>query len=358
MPGQLWIRTLIPGVLALLLAGCNPFSEAEPMMSEYLERLGRVLETPVVAPEGLPKASIMPRRRDRVLEMPELELGMLDFLSLYGCELQFVVGQKASVMGRVMQPLNRLRYEVRFIRAAEDCLPEIDDDELKAELLAAIESKRESLPVATWNAIWGTEELEQLFTLSKGYYPVGEGQAPVSDLVSDLQQLESMVEGLQRESRSQPASDMSLEGLGAIQQRWQAEFRAGQLINSARLLTAYLNAGTNIIQARLVDRPLCLNGKPNNQSEIVRNFFFNVYISKIQPYMSDVSRARDSLIRGFSVLAAGQSGLMPASFETWYHRHLSQDANRSLWRELDQALITHTRHWQELLEQCGLRPGA
>ncbi|OZB18824.1 MAG: hypothetical protein B7X58_03145, partial [Marinobacter sp. 34-60-7] len=327
MPGQRWFRTLVPGVLAALLAGCNPFSEAEPMMSEYLERLGRVLETPVMTPDELPSASIMPRRRDRVLEMPELELGMLDFLSLYGCELQFVVGEKASVMGRVMQPLNRLRYEVRFIRAAEDCLPDIDDDdELKTELGNAIESKRESLPIATWNAIWGTEELEKLFTLSKGYYPVGEGQAPVSDLVTDLQQLGTMVEGLQRESRSQPASDISLEGLGAIQQRWQAEYRAGQLINSARLLTAYLNAGTRVIRARLEDRPLCLNGKPNNQSDIVRNFFFSVYIEKVQPYMSDVSRARDSLIAGFAGLAASQSEQMPASFEGWYQRHLSQNA--------------------------------
>lgn len=354
MPGQPWFRTLIPGVCALVLAGCNPFSEAEPMMSEYLDRLGRVLDTPVVEPTSLPEATVMPRRRDRVLEMPELELGMLDFLSLYGCELQFIVGEKNSVMGRVMQPLNRLRYEVRFIQAAEACLPEIDDDdELKGELADAIESKRESLPIAIWNATWATEELERLFTLSKGYYPVGEGQAPVSDLVNDLQQLERMVQSL-----GAGDLDVSLDSLGGIQQRWQAEFRAGQLINSARLLTAYLNAGTEIIQARLDDRPLCLNSKPNNQSDIVQSFFFSVYIEKVQPYMSDVSRARDTLIAEFSELAAGQSSIMPASFEGWYERHLSQQADASLWRELDEALATHTRHWQQLLEQCGLRPGA
>lgn len=354
MPGKLWFRALIPGVYALLLAGCNPFSEAEPMMAEYLDRLGRVLDTPVTEPASLPDATVMPRRRDRVLEMPELELGMLDFLSLYGCELQFVVGEKNSVMGRVMQPLNRLRYEVRFIQAAEACLPEIDDDdELKAGLTDAIESKRESLPIAIWNATWATEELERLFTLAKGYYPVGEGQAPVSDLVNDLQRLERMVESL-----GAGDLDVSLDGLGAIQQRWQAEFRAGQLINSARLLTSYLNAGTGIIQGRLDDRPLCLNGKPNNQSDIVQSFFFSVYIEKVQPYMSDVSRARDTLIAEFSELAAGQSDIMPASFERWYQRHLNQEAEVSLWRELDDALATHTRHWQQLLEQCGLRPGA
>ncbi|MFP3442432.1 DUF3080 family protein, partial [Pantoea sp. SIMBA_133] len=81
-----------------------------------------------------PSASQLPRRRDRVLTMPELDMGMLDFLSLYGCELQYVVGEKNSVMGRVMQPLNRLRYEIRFIEAARDCLPDIEDEEFAEEL--------------------------------------------------------------------------------------------------------------------------------------------------------------------------------------------------------------------------------
>jgi len=29
-----------------------------------------------------------------------------------------------------------------------------------------------------------------------------------------------------------------------------------------------------------------------------------------------------------------------------------------VWGDLDQAVADHTRGWQQLLEQCGLRPGA
>jgi hypothetical protein len=101
-----------------------------------------------------------------------------------------------------------------------------------------------------------------------------------------------------------------------------------------------------------------LNGKPNNQSNIVQSFFFKVYIGEVQPYMSGVSRARDSLIRGFAHLAEQQNGVMPYAFEQWYGRHLSKEASESLWKELDQAMMRHTRHWQDLLAQCGLRPGA
>ncbi|MBE0485259.1 DUF3080 domain-containing protein [Marinobacter sp.] len=353
MPGHPLLQWLVPGICALLLAGCNPFGDAEPMMEEYLERLGRVLDTPVVAiPNTLPDASTPPRRRERVLDMPDLELGMLDFMSLYGCELQYVVGERNSVMGRVMQPLNRLRYEIRFIRAAQDCLSQVEDEGLEQTLLGAIESKRASLPIAVWNATWGVEEVERLLTLSKGFYPVASESDVVSDLTRDLGQMNQAVSALAAQQL-----DVSLDDLGRIHQRWQAEFRAGQIINSARLLIASLNAGSDMIKTRLDERPLCLNSRPNNQSDIVRNFFFNIYIGEVQPYMSDVSRARDSLIVALAELADQQREVMPESFEHWYQRHLSDQSDISIWRQLDQAMMQHTRHWQELLGQCGMRPG-
>ena len=347
------LRFLVAGILVWALAGCDSFSKARPMMEEYLERLSRVLEVEQVERQPLPPADLLPRRRDRLLALPELELGLLDFLSLYGCELQLVVGEKTSVLGRVMQPVNRLRYEVRFIRAAEDCLPEIDDEELRESLVQAIKTKRDALPIAVWNATWGTEEIERLVTLSKGFYPVEKEAGATSDLSRDLDQLNRIVRALNNQQL-----DVSLDDLGAIHQRWQAEFKAGQLINSARLLIETLNAGTKTLQARLGERPLCLNGKPNNQSDIAQNFFFNIYIQRIQPYMSQVSRARDDLIVGLQQLAALQRPVMSASFQEWHQRYLSQRAEGSLWRDLDEAMARHTRHWQQLLGQCGLRPQA
>ena len=351
MPGTGICRIFAP-VLAVLLAGCDPFSDARPMMDEYVERVARVLETD---PEfsDIPSASQLPRRRDRVLTMPELDMGMLDFLSLYGCELQYVVGEKNSVMGRVMQPLNRLRYEIRFIEAARDCLPDIEDEEFAEELAGGIDSKLESLPIAIWNATWGVEEIEKLYTLAKGYYPVAPEGNPVSDLALDIDSLNAAVARLYSEDLA-----VSLDFAGDVHQRWQAEYRAGQLINSALLLTARLKDGTALLRQRIEGKPLCINGQPNNQSDIVQSMFFSVYIEKIQPYMSTVTQGRVALIEPFEQLAEMQRAVMPESFAGWYERHLSQSAEASLWRELDVAMMAHTKAWQELLGQCGLRPGA
>jgi len=77
----------------------------------------------------------------------------------------------------------------------------------------------------------------------------------------------------------------------------------------------------------------------------------------VQPYMSEVSQARDQLIEPLGRLAAMQHSTMPAEFREWYRYHLT-DGDHSLWGQLDQAMAEHTRLWQTLLEQCGLRPQA
>ncbi len=335
-----------------LLAGCNPFGAPDDMMDEYVERVARVLE---LAPEfsDLPAVETFPRSRDRTLAMPSTELGMLDFFSLYGCELQRVVGEKASIMGRVMQPLNRLRYEVRFIETAGECLPGIENKELASDLEKAIASKQESLPFAIWNATWGVEEAESLMTLAKGNLPVDAGVGAGAGLANDLMQLNQTVSAL-----TAGDLDQDLDYLGEVHQRWLSVHTAGQLINSARLLIARLSDATVLISRRIEAKPLCIGGQPNDQARIVQSMFFSVYIETIQPYLASVRRHRDDVIVPLTTLARQQREVMPAGFELYYQGTLSVTAEDGLWQRLDTEMQQHKEAWQALLEQCGMRPAA
>ncbi len=345
------LRYILLTSLLLALAGCNPFAAPGSMMDEYVERTARVLDLEPRFSDIAPAPSL-PRRRERLLAVPELEIDMLDFLSLYGCDLQVVVGEKNSIMGRVMQPLNRLRYELRFIASARECLPDIDDEDLAGSVRDAIEGKLESLPVVVWNATWGVEEIESLVTLAKGAVPVDATGATAAALGKDLERLNAAIASLNRQQLA-----LDLEFVGRVHQHWDVEYRAGQALNSAELLAARLEDATSLIRQRVEGRPLCFEGKANNQARIVQSMFFSVYVEQVQPYLANVQRVRQQLMEPLARLARLQQAVMPGSFRPYFEQALQQGEG-SVWHRLDQATDHHTRAWQDLLEQCGMRPGA
>ncbi|MDX1552580.1 MAG: DUF3080 family protein [Marinobacter sp.] len=341
-------RTLITPLFCLAFAGCAPDSGVRGWMDEYVAELAGALE---LSPElsGIDPVAQIPRRRERVLNLPDLDMGMLDFLSLYGCELQYVVGERNSIMGRVMQPLNQLRYETRFIRAAQDCLPEAEREGVKEELEGAIESKSETLAVAVWNATWGVEEIEKLFTLSQGYYPRDGAATLVDELAAGVRQLNRTVAGLLNGNFDEP-----LDYVGEVHQRWQAEHRAGQLLNSARLLTTRLDDATALLVERIETDPLCPEEGARQPAAALKETYERSYNGGVETYLASVGQARKALIEPLEKLAAQQSDTMPDAFREWYRRHLASDTAQSLWQQLDGAVEAHDRRWQQLLGQCGV----
>ncbi len=343
-------RKLIISLLCLYLAGCAPDSGIPEMMDNYVVRVADALELSPELSEISPVSQI-PRRRERFLEMPDLDMGMLDFLSLYGCELQYVVGERNSIMGRVMQPLNRLRYEADFIRAAENCIPQTDRESVKEDLEEAIESKTETLAIAVWNATWGVEEVERLFTLAQGYYPRSNDENPVAELASGVRKLNQTVTGLLGGNTDEP-----LEYVGEVHQRWQAEHRAGQLLNSARLLVTRLDDATALLVERVDIDPLCPEDGASKATEALGEAYFRDYAEGVQAYLQSVDQAKEALIEPLEKLATQQEDTMPDAFREWYRQNLDTGNTESLWGQLDRATESHVRHWQQLLAQCGVSP--
>ncbi|MEP1215049.1 MAG: DUF3080 family protein [Marinobacter sp.] len=342
------IRTLIASLICFSLAGCAPDTGVHGWLDDYVAEVAGALE---LSPElsGIEPVAQIPRRRERVLDLPELDMGMLDFLSLYGCELQYVVGERNSIMGRVMQPLNQLRYETRFIRAARDCLPEAEREGVKEELEKAIESKSETLSVAVWNATWGVEEIEKLFTLSQGYYPRDGGEAVVAELAADVGQLNQTVAGLLAGNSDEP-----LDYVGHVHQRWQAEHSAGQLLNSARLLTTRLDDATALLVERIETDPPCPEESAGGLSDVLKKTYRSSYTGSVETYLGSIEQARKALIEPLEKLAAQQFDTMPDVFRDWYRRHLAGDTAESLWQQLERAAEAHDRRWKQLLGQCGV----
>lgn len=336
---------------ALLLAACDPFASPEGLFDEYVERSARVLDGEAVL-SPVPTVAQLPRRRERVSDIPALDVSMLDFLGLYGCELQHVIGERNSIMGRVMHPASVFDYEVRFLRAAAECADGIESERLAARIADIIDAKRAQIPDAAWNAVWGASEIEDFLTRSRGALAVQPDRDMASILAADLRALADVVGRVQ-------GGDLAVDvkALDDVYQRWQSRPLAGQALRGAVLAATRLEDASRLIEARLGDRPVC--ARPDlrpRAAENMRGMFMSVYVGRVQPYLANLQRVRHELMPPLRELAAIGGGRSEAVV-AYARLNLGDEDEASLWRRFDLAVARHTRAWQDLLEQCGMRPG-
>ena len=346
------MRAILLALCAILLAACDPFSRPEPMLDEYVKRLGRVLDREAVL-TPVPAAPALPRMRERVREIPVISVSMLDFLGLYGCELQHVVGERNSSLGRVMHASNRLDYELRFLRASDECLTGIRREALGERIGEVTERKRDALGSVVWNAVWGTREVEALLTRSKGPLPVSVDRNAVSELAADLRTMNQTFAVL-----LDGDVQVHVPALDPVYQRWLSQAFVGQTIRSAVLLSTRLDDASTLIESRLGGEPLCPRRLRTRSADNMHGLFVAVYASHVQPYLAQVQRARHDLIPSLTQLARLDDGPHGAVFSRYAEAALFEHGEHSEWRAFDASVARHTRAWQALLEQCGLAPGS
>ena len=344
-------RCVLLILLSTVLTGCDPFAAPDSMLDTYTSRLAYVLEAEADAKQDI-TIETFPRLRDRRVNIEQQDISMLSFLSLYGCELQVVVAERNSILGRVMTPLNELRYQLRFIDKAQACLPMLDDEALSTQLRQAIVHKRDTLPAYFWNAIWADEPMAAMLSRSNGVYET-DMLSQVTELGQQLDSVISLSKQLQ-----QISNETEFAGMGAMQQSWLFNPVPGQLLNSARLLIKELDYGSALMEQRITHKPLCYQNKPNSRSEQLKGLFFTVYIGRVQPYLAKTSQAGEQLFSRLQQLIEQQQSVMPASFQSYYQNVLRVDGEGGIWQQLDSATKRHTEQWQRLFLQCGMQPMA
>jgi len=347
------LRYLLSLPLLIMLSSCDSLNQPAPLFEQYSQRLSRVLEqaeidTDIIALERLP------RPRHRRYDTPPFNINMLRFLSLYGCELQVLVGERNSILGKVISPLNQLDYDLQFIALAQQCLESIEqsDDETRTLLNQSIAHKRAQLPLSVWNALWSDDEVANLFSYSHGYYPVENDHQNKQSILPTLAQQLDELEAVMTDKQTL----LDQQALIQLQNDWLYEQRVGQLLMSMHMLTHKLNYATQMINQRMQRRPICYQQKTNPKAERIRQFFFNFYIVNIQRYLAVVHQQAELLLPQLNRMASIHTAPTP-EFEHYRHTILNPDNTSGLWQNFELAIQQHTKAWQTLLEQCGMRPG-
>jgi len=333
-----------------LLAGCGPANDGLALQSDYLERLQRSLDaanTPAFDSRSASQYRLPPRR-ERISEIPELRISLLDLvIDARRCpHLQQLISQRNSSLGKQLMPSQRLGYEGDLLRALDACLPHLQNDSsLKATLQRLASDKRQQLQAVFWNALNGSQEFEHYLRFADQALPVDTQED--SAALNALQRLASIGATLPEQL---PPSASELEPLFFA---LYASEQGGQLITSLASLRHTLNAGSELLEQRLQNRPLCPLGQATPRGRILQNIFVKFYAGGLQPYLAQVDQ------RGQQWQAALLQLQRIDGIPTATREHLQRLAGEqdSLWQEFRAATARHVKAWQTLLNSCGLAPG-
>ena len=126
--------------LLVCITACSPHQVSDDI-SEYSERLGRVLDTGLTAAEEQP-APDYPQREMLHSAPAQLDINLTRFYQLQQCELGNLVAERNTALGKIQHYSQRLVYERQLLAALSDCISFVSqqNDETVLELLSTMQS--------------------------------------------------------------------------------------------------------------------------------------------------------------------------------------------------------------------------
>ncbi|WP_243711912.1 MULTISPECIES: DUF3080 family protein [Marinomonas] len=320
----------------LLLTGCTSRYQPESLLMDYVKDLSRSKYIQLVVPDFV-SPSLYPPLHQRQQALTKFDVSILDFLSLQQCDVGFLVGEKNSVLGKVMPASQRFLYEINIIRAIESC--HIGNVQLAEKLNAIAKIKRQELPVAFTNAVFNGAEGKDFFSLSNGFLPLKNDLTHYQVLLASLRDINAL--GANLSSLPKLEGKAFEEDLKALS---DSEY-AGQLIYSLAQLSRFLS----VVSEAIEDLPEGVCGPPVT---FLKQQFERHYIKIIQPYMAKINATAYQilpLIRQAAVY--GQP--LPKALDQ-YLSMLSLDQKEGLWGRYQRASQRHAQAWSRLFNRCDI----
>lgn len=318
------------------LAGCGDACDIRPprerALAAYVAAIGPDAP-PLDHPSALRRLPAFPQRS---ITLPRHTTDISGFLALQGCALGERIGERNSVLGRVMMDSQRWVYEAAFLRDAAICLAELDPS-LRAELQAVVDEKRVELPKVVSNAIWAGPEIQHLLALSGRDLDPGADPETSAALVAldTLRRLAAAPHEVTSAELEQALATLRRSTVG------------GDLLRTLERLQHHLDAAADRLEAAAAD-PDC---------ERLRGVFERHYSAEVQPHIARTHRAGAALQPVLWDLYQETAGRLTAELPE-LAAYAAQLAPDGVWGRYTAALARHTAAWQRVGSRCGFLPVA
>ena len=308
-------------------------------VERYAVSLARVLDQPIGDANVVSRPKL-PKVRELHQEIEPINIDLLDFLQLGECELQQVVAEQNSSLGRFAAESRLLALDVLFIQLASQCIARLSaESELAKTLEQARVEKRRNLGKRLWNAILAGPEYRLFWQVELADYP----ERFDSRVEFALQQLDTSITDIMMGRETDWRSmEHSLEVL--------RNGEGGALLESWRVVSMQLDLATEVLKARAVRRPLCFADMVNPKAEIFRTVVLDTFVGGVQGDLAVLNRRYYDLLVPIRNIERQLEHV-----ETESYQRFRQQRDKML--EAARASVTaHVAALRPLMVQCGFLP--
>ncbi|MEZ8083954.1 DUF3080 family protein [Enterovibrio norvegicus] len=333
------IRHLFYAVLLVSLTGCFGDDPAIAQFETYQQRLANVVETdPLPLSESI--SISLPRKRDLLLPLEDIRMGLLDAYELRECGLFQLIADRNSILGKVQDAFRHLDYEIKLLNTVAYCLSSIENDPLIEQLTALQKQKSQQLTTVYWNTFVSSDAWrKQLIPAGNALIPP-EKPFPHSDALLAIERYANLIE--------QKAHEVDALSL---QEPIEKQHYLGAVFLSLDESTRWLNTITQQLER---DDHLIVCGENRDPTRLnyLRNVFDTFFIGAVQPYVStlnglylDVQPSLHQLNETITIA--------PSHFHSYQHAYLRGDR----YDEFQRAVKHHVQYWQSLFSRCQITVG-
>ena len=296
---------------------------------------------------GPPLASFPPldQRRMEALTDQQPTLSLTELFNLKECELQQVIIQRNTALGKVGDAYQQLIHDHQFIEQAPQCITQLQEaqtetDEQETDLIDALTTtlviKRKTYRARYWNATLGSAEFKRYASTHN------HGAAPTtSPNPQALQPLGAITESIVAGTITHPPTIDTL-------QHWYFSQDLGQWQVETKRMTDTLNALTDYLTEQWPAKRLCPAGSPSRRSRDLLSLVKGVLAEQLQPSWVEYRRFGDQWVAATQPLLAAPKGDLPPAMLEWIH-----DTHQLHGRSMD-AIRRHAQTLSQIFAQCGL----
>ncbi|TKF01682.1 DUF3080 domain-containing protein [Vibrio kanaloae] len=290
--------------LAVMLAGC--FSDGPgDLFDDYQTKIARVQDAEELKEDW--EFESLPRKRELLLDVPTLSIGLIDSYQLRQCGLFNLIAERNSVLGKVADQFRNYDYQVALLAGVGKCISSNELDPEIVELLREIEQQKlAQFPLHQWNLIYASDALQHINQVLN--IPL------VSGKTTEVQEV--------------------LEKSSTLGDLYYSLAHASVELNTiTKQLTTF---DANII---------CGKQRDTTKFRYLNNVFDQQYIGKVQPYMAQLDSYYQQL--------APQLGMFDAQPDLHSYYFPIQDAHQAFRASTRR----HVDYWQQLFKRCGRKVG-